>query len=119
MADCSKDWSKITDPFVRLRKSLFCAMATATDTDGVLAPGKRACLSIFGFDPDQDLSGVTMCPEDGGVACGMHQSELKKLKGDMRGITESDVDTCEQFCKSRGGRKCAKAELTRGGRKCA
>jgi len=24
------------------------------------------------------------------------------------------VDSCEQFCKSRGGRKCARAELTRG-----
>jgi len=118
--ECDVNFTDITDPFVRMRKSLFCAIANAASSETIQEPGRKACLSIYGFAEDQDLSGVRLCPEDGGVACGTYQSDFQRLNGSdgnlahrRRTVTAGSVNSCQDFCQGRG-LECARADLTDG-----
>merc|ERR1719230_1806278 len=69
-------------------------------------PGRARCAEIFKVPEDshRGWAGATMCPEDGGQACGIHPLELG-------GGRRRRAVTCNDFCVQHG-HVCQSAVLT-------
>jgi hypothetical protein len=110
--DCSqqhKDLSTSVGKRTRLRKSLYCAMAAAADTEGDIQNGQSVCTKIFSETGKDAHKKEVLCPEDGGKACGTHPH--RRRRGQSGKTIPDETITCDEYC-AKYGHSCASATIT-------